>query len=431
MNDKGAQVKKAYPGEAVHMVGFNQFPDVGNPLYVVKNREEAKFIIDRLKHREEALKHKALAESGEGHLAHDLKKQIGKLTRQEKVAIKRGDKTVLYTKMGLVEDADLKRYQTKFGISDDALESTTQLTENLADKNILGKKRQRSRYHKNRQLQEKDRFVDMLDQIDQRKQAIEGMDDEERRQMEAHQAKMKAVFREDGDDEFFCPLIIKTNQAGVLETILTETEKIVGPHYQIQVVESGVGPISEADISSAISTGSKIIAFDVSCSKAIESKASASGVVVRVHKLIYKFTEDLEDIVHDMHLIEAKARGETMIKEQQGQASVLQTFNVTSTKGKKEATVFGSRIFAGSFETKHKYRVTRDDEEIYSGLVLQSLRHHKNVVSKLEKGNECGLCFEPTKYELDIQRGDVIESYTETEQNDEKFTHKPGVSKTF
>jgi len=42
---------------------------------------------------------------------------------------------------------------------------------------------------------------------------------------------MKAVFREDNDDEFYCPLIIKTNQAGVLETILTETEKIVGPHY--------------------------------------------------------------------------------------------------------------------------------------------------------------------------------------------------------
>lgn len=81
MNDKGAQVKKAYPGEAIHMVGFSQFPDVGNPLYVVKNREEAKFIIDRIKHREEAQKHKAMAESGEGHLAHDLKKSIGKLTR--------------------------------------------------------------------------------------------------------------------------------------------------------------------------------------------------------------------------------------------------------------------------------------------------------------------------------------------------------------
>ena len=53
------------------------------------------------------------------------------------------------------------------------------------------------------------------------------------------------------------------------------------------------------------------------------------------------------------------------------------------------------------------------------------------MVSKLDKGNECGLCFEPTKYELSIERGDVIESYTETEQSDEKFIHQPGITKTF
>ena len=34
-NDKGAYIKEAYPGEAVHVVGFKAFPDVGNPLYVV------------------------------------------------------------------------------------------------------------------------------------------------------------------------------------------------------------------------------------------------------------------------------------------------------------------------------------------------------------------------------------------------------------
>jgi hypothetical protein len=49
-------VKLAYPGEAVHLVGFRSFPDVGNPLYVVKNIEEARFIIDRVKHREETLR---------------------------------------------------------------------------------------------------------------------------------------------------------------------------------------------------------------------------------------------------------------------------------------------------------------------------------------------------------------------------------------
>jgi len=37
MNDKGQQVTEAYPGEAVYIGGFKHFPDVGNPLYVVKD----------------------------------------------------------------------------------------------------------------------------------------------------------------------------------------------------------------------------------------------------------------------------------------------------------------------------------------------------------------------------------------------------------
>lgn len=74
-----------------------------------------------------------------------------------------------------------------------------------------------------------------------------------------------------------------------------------------------------------------------------------------MHKLIYKFTDDLGDIVHDIKLAEAKARGETKTKEILGTGSILQTFNVTSTRGKKEATVFGSRIMTGEFNTKSKF----------------------------------------------------------------------------
>ncbi len=87
-----------------------------------------------------------------------------------------------------------------------------------------------------------------------------------------------------------------------------------------------------------------------------------------MHKLIYKFTEDLDELVHDVKLAEAKARGESVSKEVIGTASILQTFNVTSTKGKKEATVFGSRIMSGELNTKSKYQVLRNDEILVEGL---------------------------------------------------------------
>ena len=49
MNDMGQQLRDAYPGEAVHITGFKEIPEVGNPLYAVKTYEEAKFIVNRIK----------------------------------------------------------------------------------------------------------------------------------------------------------------------------------------------------------------------------------------------------------------------------------------------------------------------------------------------------------------------------------------------
>ena len=166
------------------------------------------------------------------------------------------------------------------------------------------------------------------------------------------------------------------------------------------------------------------------CSGQVEKRVEAAGVIVRLHKLIYKFTDDVTDLLHDIKLKEAKARGETKSKEIVGQANIMQTFNVTSTKGKKEATVFGSRVFEGELTAKAKYQVVRDDEVIMENLNLSSLRHLKSTVQKIDKGNECGVVFDHAK-DLDFLRGDIIQCYVEKENDTEKFLHKPGVSKSF
>ncbi len=90
----------------------------------------------------------------------------------------------------------------------------------------------------------------------------------------------------------------------------------------MQIIESGIGPISEADIANASSTKSIILGFDVPCSGPVERRVEAAGVVVRLHKLIYKFTDDVSDLLHDVKLKGAKARGETKTKEIKGQANI-------------------------------------------------------------------------------------------------------------
>ena len=50
-DDNGRVIKEAYPGQAVHISGFKDFPEVGNPLYAVENHKEANIIVSTLKMR--------------------------------------------------------------------------------------------------------------------------------------------------------------------------------------------------------------------------------------------------------------------------------------------------------------------------------------------------------------------------------------------
>ena len=57
LNDQGKPVKEVLPGQAVKLGGFKNFPDVGNPLYAVKDHEEAMFIVSTIRLRREREQH--------------------------------------------------------------------------------------------------------------------------------------------------------------------------------------------------------------------------------------------------------------------------------------------------------------------------------------------------------------------------------------
>lgn len=78
------------------------------------------------------------------------------------------------------------------------------------------------------------------------------------------------------------------------------------------------------------------------------------GVCLKLHKLIYKFTDDLADIVHDVKLADLKARGQALNKKVLGAASILETFEVTVGKSSR-LTIFGSSAISGELLSKHKF----------------------------------------------------------------------------
>ena len=84
-------------------------------------------------------------------VVHDMKKAIGKMSKVEKVAMRKGDKSILYEKLGLVEQKDLDLYKSKFGIKAEQMGNEEELKDALEDKSILTARRQRSRYHRARE----------------------------------------------------------------------------------------------------------------------------------------------------------------------------------------------------------------------------------------------------------------------------------------
>ena len=94
--------------------GFKGFPDVGNPLYAVKDHEEAMFIVNTIRARKD--KEHAMGVVDSSQKAHDLKKGVKGLSRIEKGKLYSGDKTIMYEKLGLVEESDLERYRKKLGL---------------------------------------------------------------------------------------------------------------------------------------------------------------------------------------------------------------------------------------------------------------------------------------------------------------------------
>ena len=254
------------------------------------------------------------------------------------------------------------------------------------------------------------------------------MDDNERKQYQEERLKLKEVFRDEDVKHF--PLIIKASTAGVLETLLKETDKHIKGIYRVNVIDYSVGPITEGDLSNAAQTGAVILGFDVAAAPTVVRSAEGQGVCIRQHKLIYKYVEDIENFVHDVKRELQEEAGAPPV-EVLGSAQVAQLFKVKDVRSKspKMVQVAGSRVVTGDLERKFKYRVVRGEKIIQDDLKLMSMKKLQVDVTRVEKGHECGLCLD--NFDGELQIGDHIECYKEADEKITKFNRKPGVHQSY
>ena len=191
------------------------------------------------------------------------------------------------------------------------------------------------------------------------------------------------------------PVLIKADVQGSAEALAGAISRLSTEKVTARVVLSGVGGISEADLTLAKASGALIIGFNVRANPQAREIAKRDKVDIRYYNIIYKVTEDLQALM--LGLLDPTYK-ETLI----GNAQIREVFKVT-----KAGNVAGCMVTDGMVKRGAKVRLLRDNIVIHEG-TLKTLRRFKDEVREVQHGFECGMAFE--NYD-DIKVGDVIECY--------------------
>ncbi len=196
-----------------------------------------------------------------------------------------------------------------------------------------------------------------------------------------------------GRKEF--PLVVKGDVQGSVEAIVGTLEKVGNEEVRARVLQSGVGGITESDITLAQASGAAVIGFNVRAHKEAREAAERAGVEIRYYNIIYNLVDDVKAAMSGLL---APTLRETML----GNAQILEIFAVS-----KVGKIAGCRVTDGTIERGANVRLIRDNVVVHEGKLAQ-LKRFKDDAKEVVAGQECGMSFE--NYQ-DMRAGDVIECY--------------------
>ena len=191
------------------------------------------------------------------------------------------------------------------------------------------------------------------------------------------------------------PVVIKTDVHGSLEAIRVALENLGTDQVQVKTLSSGVGALSESDISLATASNALVIGFNVRAIPQARDLAKRDGVEIRYHSIIYELIDEVK-----------AAMGGLLSPDTQedfiGYAEIRQVFGVS-----KIGKVAGCMVTDGVIKRGCKVRLLRDNVVIHEGS-LKTLKRFKDEVREVRDGFECGMGFENYS---DLQEGDMIECF--------------------
>ena len=191
------------------------------------------------------------------------------------------------------------------------------------------------------------------------------------------------------------PVIIKADVHGSSEAIKDGVLNIGNEEIACRVVHSGVGAISESDISLAETSNSIVFGFNVRANTQAKDLADKSQINIIYHSIIYDLLDDIKNMLEGKLDPELK---ENII----GNAEVLEVFKISKT-----GNIAGCMVNDGTVKKGEYARLIRDGIVVYEGKISE-LKRFKDDAKEVQSGQECGLAFDNNE---DIKPKDKIECY--------------------
>lgn len=190
-------------------------------------------------------------------------------------------------------------------------------------------------------------------------------------------------------------VVLKADVKGSEEAVKNSLNKIDVEGVKINVIRSSVGAITESDVVLANASNAIIIGFNVRPGNKTIELAKEYSVDIRLHNIIYKVVEEMEDAMKGMLDPEYE-------EKITGHAEIRKLF-----KFSKVGNIAGCHVTDGEITNASEARVIRDGVVIYTGRI-KSVQREKDQVKSVKKDMDCGLTLENFQ---DLKENDVIETF--------------------
>jgi len=190
-------------------------------------------------------------------------------------------------------------------------------------------------------------------------------------------------------------LIVKADMQGSVEVIKQQIGELVHDEMHVKVLHAGVGAVLESDVTLAMSSDARILAFHTSADSKVRKLAEREGVEIKGYTVIYELLDDIKTLMEGELAPEIK-------EEVTGHVEIRRIF-----KSSKLGNIAGCMVLDGKVLRSSLVRLMRDDELVYTGSI-GTLRRESDDTKQVREGFECGIVLKDFN---DIKSGDVIESY--------------------